>query len=104
VNSHVFLSEQLMEHNYCEECSQTVSSAAAESSARGAWLVEQKPKRTPRRMTDSIFCRSSAVVNPHQAGHAYVNLAMTTALKTPSSARLCSAHELEEPVKRGTSA
>jgi len=30
---------------------------------------------------DSIFCRSWVVVNPHQAGHAYVNLAKTTALK-----------------------
>jgi len=35
---------------YCEECSRTVSSAVAASSARGARLVEQKPKRTPRRM------------------------------------------------------
>jgi len=41
-------------------------------------------------MTDSIFFRSWAVVNPHQAGLAYVNFAITTALKTPSSASLFS--------------
>ena len=104
MNSHVFLSEGCRLAAFCpatvdgvhavyyEECSLSnrVSSAVAASSTKGDWLVEQKPKRTPRRMTASIFCRSWAVVNPHQAGHTSTNFAITTALKTPSSASLLS--------------